>query len=36
MAWTSFAAGCERPELVQYLKERRIYANEPVESKDEV
>ena len=33
--WTSFALGVstERyPELVQYLKERRLYVNEPVEA----
>ena len=36
LAWTSFAAGCERPELVQYLKERRLYVNEPEEAEEEV
>lgn len=36
MSWTSFAAGCERPELVQYLKEQRLYVNVPVESEVEV
>lgn len=30
MSWTSFAAGCTQPELVRYLKERRLYVNEPV------
>ena len=32
--WTSFVAGIPAekfPELVQYLKERRLYVNEPVE-----
>ena len=36
MSWTTFVAGCTAPELVQYLKERRLYVNEPVESEVEV
>ena len=36
MSWTTFASGCTQPELVQYLKERRLYVNEPVESEEEV
>ena len=37
MSWTTFVAGCcDRPELVQYLKERRLYVNEPTESEDEI
>ena len=36
MSWTTFASGCDRPELVQYLKERRLYVNEPVESEVEI
>ena len=36
MSWTTFASGCAQPELVQYLKERRLYVNEPVESEEEV
>ena len=36
MSWTTFAAGCTQPELVRYLKERRLYVNEPVESEEEV
>jgi len=35
MAWTTFVSGCTQPELVQYLKERRLYVNEPVESEVE-
>ena len=35
LAWTTFAAGCTQPELIQYLKERRLYVNEPVESEVE-
>lgn len=30
LSWTSFAAGCTQPELVTYLKARRLYVNEPV------
>jgi len=37
MSWTTFAAGCSHlPELVQYLKERRLYVNEPVTAEAEV
>ena len=30
LSWSSFVAGCQEPELIQYLKERRLYVNEPV------
>lgn len=36
MSWTTFVAGCTQPELVQYLKERRLYVNEPVAAEAEV
>lgn len=36
MSWTTFVSGCTQPELVQYLKERRLYINEPVEGEVEV
>lgn len=36
ISWTSFASGCQEPELVQYLKERRLYVNEPVSAEQEV
>lgn len=37
MSWTTFATGCSHlPELVQYLKERRLYVNEPVTVEAEV
>lgn len=36
MSWTTFVSGCQEPELVQYLKERRLYINEPVEAAEEV
>ena len=35
MSWTTFVSGCIRPELVQYLKERRLYVNEPVNGGEE-
>lgn len=38
LSWTSFVAGVqesELPELVQYLKERRLYINEPVEAEED-
>lgn len=31
MSWTTFVSGCTEPELVQYLKERRLYVNDPVD-----
>ena len=30
LSWTTFVGGCTAPELVQYLKERRLYVNDPV------
>lgn len=36
MSWTTFVSGCQAPELVQYLKERRLYINEPVEGEVEL
>lgn len=36
MSWTSFVSACNEPELIQYLKERRLYTNEPIESEDEL
>ena len=32
MSWTTFVIGCTQPELIQYLKERRLYVNEAIES----
>ena len=32
LSWTRFVASCTEPELIQYLKEHRLYANDPVES----
>ena len=36
MSWTTFVSGCTEPELIQYLKERNIYINEPVETEEDV
>ena len=36
MSWTTFVSGCTQPELVQYLKERRLYINEPIDTEEEV
>lgn len=37
LSWTTFVRGCSHmPELVQYLKERRLYINEPVDAEAEV
>ena len=36
LSWTSFVSGCQAPELVQYLKERRLYVNDPVSGEEEL
>ena len=36
LSWTSFVVGCTQPELVQYLKERRLYVNDAVASEEDV
>jgi len=36
LSWTTFVTGCQAPELIQYLKERRLYVNEPVVTEEEV
>ena len=35
MSWTTFVSGCQALELVRYLKERRLYINEPVDAGEE-
>lgn len=32
LSWSEFVSGITEPELIRYLKERRLYLNEPVES----
>lgn len=36
LSWTSFVSDCTEPELIQYLKERRIYVNEIIESEEDL
>ena len=36
MSWTTFVSGCQEKELVQYLKERRLYVNEPITTEEEI
>ena len=36
MPWTTFVSGCQAPELVQYLKERRLYVNDRVYAEVEI
>lgn len=36
MSWSTFVSGCQAPELVQYLKERRIYVNDVVAAEEEI
>ena len=36
LSLSDFIAGVTEPELIQYLKERRLYLNEPVESEVEL
>ena len=36
LSWSSFVTGCIDPELIQYLKERRLYVNEPVSGEGEI
>lgn len=36
MSWSTFVSGCQAPELMQYLKERRIYVNDAVAAEEEI
>lgn len=36
LSWSSFAAGCTNPYLVAYLREKRLYVNDPVVAEAEV
>lgn len=36
LSWTTFAAKCTEPELIQYLKEQRLYVNDPVAEEAEI
>lgn len=36
LPWSTFVAGCQAPELVQYLKEQRLYVNDTVAGEEEI
>lgn len=36
MSWFDFLDRIDEPELIQYLKERRLYVNEPVNARAEI
>ena len=36
LSWSRFVAGITEPELIQYLKERRIYINDSIEMEEEI
>ena len=36
MSWTTFVSSCVEPELIEYLKERRIYVNEPIDTEEDI
>ena len=35
LSWWRFVSDITEPELITYLKERRLYLNEPVETEEE-
>ena len=35
LSWSAFVSGCRYPELVQYLKERRLYVNDTINGEEE-
>jgi len=36
LSWSSFVSGIKEPELIQYLKERNLYVNEPIAAEGEI
>ena len=36
MSWSEFVSSIREPELIQYLKERRLYVNEMVAESEEM
>lgn len=36
MSWSRFVSDVTEPELIQYLKERKLYINDPVESEEDL
>ena len=36
LSWSEFVAGMTEPELIQYLKERRLYINETIDTQEDM
>ena len=36
LSWSDFVASITEPELIQYLKERRLYINEEITGEEEM
>ena len=36
MSWSEFVETIEAPELIQYLKERKLYINETIENEEDL
>ena len=36
LSWSEFVSGIKYPELIQYLKERRLYVNEEITNEEEM
>ena len=36
LSWSEFVSGIKYPELIQYLKERRLYVNEIIHDEEEL
>ena len=36
MSWSSFVSSVEKSELIQYLKERKLYVNDEIVSEEEI
>ena len=36
LSWSNFVSGIKEPELIQYLKERNLYVNEPIAAEGEI
>lgn len=35
LSWSEFVAGLKEPELIAYLKERKLYINEDINSEED-
>ena len=35
LSWSEFVSGITEPELITYLKERRLYINEPINEEED-